>query len=126
MTTMKRGWRSERGEGRAGCVMWTLLLGILVLIAAKAVPVQLNVMALKDRMDEAAQMRPRDSARQLEKFILDRAIELELPVKAKDIDVKKGTDRVRMKVNFVVPLDFYVYTYNWKVDIDMRRDIFQF
>ncbi len=123
---MRAFLRDERGEGRAGCFFWTAILVIMVMIAFKAVPVQLAVMELKDKMKEAAQLRARDSARQIEKFILDRCIELELPASAKDIDVKKAAGRIRMKVDFTVPIDFYVYTYDWDVNIDMTRDIFQF
>lgn len=126
MSTMKAFLRNERGEGRAGCLFWSLLLLILIMIAWKAVPVQLSVMELKDKMEEAAQLRSRDTARQIEKFILDRCIELELPVTAKNIDVKKGAGRIQMKVDFTVPLDFFVYTHDWDINIDMRRDIFQF
>lgn len=118
--------RGERGEGRAGCVFWALVLATAVLVAVKVVPVQMSVMKLKDYMEEAAQLRANESDRGIEKFIVDRARELDLPVGPKDVEVKKGGGRVQMEVAFTVPLDFYVFTKNWDIEIKMIRDIYIF
>ncbi len=126
MGTPRLQRRSERGEGRAGCVLWSLFLTAVVIVAVKVVPVQMSVMKLKDQMEEAAQLRWKDSNRKLERFIIDRAAELELPVGAKDVVVKKGGGRVKMDVNFIVPLDFYVFQKDWNIEIEMTREIYQF
>jgi hypothetical protein len=118
--------RAERGEGRAGCVLWSLILGIVVMVSVKVIPVQMSVMKLRDQMEEAAQLRWRDTSRKLERFILDRAAELDLPVGPKDVVVKKGGGRVKMDVNFTVPLDFYIFQKDWEIEIEMTREIYQF
>ena len=115
---------SQRGEGKAGCVFWILFFGIAGLIAFRWVPTQVAHAHLVDACDEMAKLYPQKDGDWFARALFKRAQELRIPVKSEDIHVEKTGQRVRIEVEYVVPLDFFVYTYNKKYTIDVERDIF--
>ncbi len=122
---MLRRRSSERGEGNLGCVIWTVVLVIGILIAWKAIPVKVASAELYDHLDELARFAAaRDNEETLKKKILTRATELGLPVDKENVTVKKANDRVQMKVSYVVFLEFPGYTYEWNVEHELDRPIF--
>lgn len=122
---MLRRRSSERGEGNLGCVIWTVVLIVGVLIAWKAIPVKVASAELYDHLDELARFAAaRDSEETLKKKILARATELGLPVDKENVTVSKANDRIRMKVSYMVLLEFPGYTYEWNIDHELDRPIF--
>lgn len=118
--------RMARGEGKAGCIFWALVVLVVGLAAYKIVPAKIAVMQLEDRMEELAKhqqaaMKPTDW---YEKNILRRAQQLDLPVKAEDIEVDKTGKRVVMDVKITIVIDFIVTQYPMSFDIHMDRDLF--
>ena len=117
--------RSERGEGNLGCILWLLALGFAVLIAWKAVPVKLQSTELYDYMDElakfsAAQMKPDE----LKKRILDRAAQLQIPLRKENVRVERNGDRIYMEIEYTIPVEYPGYTYQWKFHQKLDRPIF--
>ena len=115
-----------RGEGRIGCIFWSLLGLLFVLVCIKAVPVKIAAMKLEDYMTELA-MSPR--ARTAGKDFFERAIhnkgrELKLDIPRKQIQAKKYPERVVMDVEWTVPLDLLLFTYDWTIEIHVDRDVF--
>lgn len=119
-----RGFKYQRGEGRAGCIFWTLVLAAGIFVAAKIIPVKIATAELKDKMEEAAQLMPRGREKEFVDFIVANAVERDLPVTRKDVKVKKSNQRVTMDVSFTVPIDLIVTTYDWDIDLHVDRDIF--
>ena len=117
--------RSERGEGNLGCVLWLLALGLATLIAWKAVPVKVQSTQLYDYMDELAKFSAaRTPPDQLEKMIMDRARQLDIPLEKKDIRVERNGDNIFMEIEYTIPLDFPGYTYQWHFHQKLDRPIF--
>jgi hypothetical protein len=118
---------AERGEGRLGCILWVVALGLTVLIAVKMVPVKIASSQLYDYMDKdmathAAEAPPDAIA----KAILAKAKELELPLTKQDVKVERVGDNIRMRAVFTVPVDFPGYTYLWHFDHQVNRPIYIF
>lgn len=115
-----------RGEGKAGCIIWSLLLLFAALVAYRYVPAKVSAMQLKDQMEELAMMQStsRKPADFFVKQILSRAEELQLPVKEADVKVSKSQKRVVMDVKFTVVLDLLVTDYPMKFNIHVDRQIF--
>ena len=113
-----------RGEGKAGCIFWTLLAIFVGLAATRVVPVQVAKMQLEDEMKDLAMTKPRKPASYFEKRILDRAKELDLPVEKRNIKVDKRRDRVIMNVEFTVVVDLVFVDYPWNVKLRLDRDLF--
>ncbi|RMH17724.1 MAG: hypothetical protein D6696_14815 [Acidobacteria bacterium] len=116
--------RSQKGESRAGCILWSLALVIGIMVAVKVIPIKIATMELKDKMREAAQLMPRGTERDYVKYILDKAAERNLPVTRENVKVQKWPNRVVMDVEFTVVLDFFIMDYDWNVKIHVDRDIF--
>lgn len=118
--------RMARGEGKAGCILWSLLLFSVAFAAYKVIPVQLDKMQLEDHMEELAMMQV--TSQQDEEFfvkaIMRRARELRLPLKEENVQVQKSPKRVVMDAKYTVVLDLLVTEYPMEVDIHIDRTIF--
>lgn len=116
--------RSQKGEGKAGCVFWVVLALIGGMIAFQWIPAKIADVQLRDHMDELAQLHPRADGKTFRDEILKRAKDLEIPLKGENVQVEKNLRRVRMKVSYTRQLNFIVTTFDLKFEHDMERDIF--
>ncbi len=118
-------WNAQRGEGRVGCIFWAAVLCITVLLAWKLIPVKVNNAELVDYMTEVAQFESaRKPPEELEKMILGRAGELAVPLTKDDVTVVRNGDRIRITMDYTVPVDLIVFTYNWHFHHELDRPIF--
>jgi hypothetical protein len=116
---------AERGEGNLGCILWLLVLGLAVMISMKAIPVKIASAELYDYMDEVARSAGvRTTAEDVKKAILVRAADLKLPLDKDHVTVTRQGDRLRMRAEYTVPLEFPGYTYNWRFVHELDRPIF--
>ena len=116
---------AERGEGNLGCILWLLVLGLVVMVAWKALPVKVASAELYDFMDEQAQRAGvTTTSEQVEKNILQRAAELNLPLTKEQVEVTRNGDRIRMVAEYTVPVEFPGYTYNWNFHHHAENPIF--
>ena len=121
------------GEGRLGCALWLALLGMLVLICWKAVPIKIASAELYDYMEEQAKFAYRNPPEALKKRILKKAKELDLPVRTKDVKVQKGGGRIRMRCTYTIQLEFPYFivttrppfvTQTWRFELYVDRPVF--
>lgn len=117
-----RKW--QRGEGKVGCVFWLLLMAIGVYTGWQMIPPKIADMQLKDYVEELAQLEPRRSGEWYQNAIMNRAKDLEIPLTKKGLKVDKTLRRVRVEIEYVVPINFIVTTYEWKFEHKLDRDIF--
>ena len=116
---------AERGEGNLGCIMWLLVLAVAVMISWKMIPVKMSNAELVDYMTEVAQFQSaQKTPEEIKKIILARAVELNIPLAKENITVEKGRDRIRMTVDYTMPVEFPGYTYNWHFRHELDRPIF--
>jgi len=118
--------RGQAGDSKLGCILWTLLLVVGVMIGWKAIPVKIASSELYDYMVEQAKWAGSASEEALKKRVLDKGIDLNLPLDPRRITVEKPGDKVRMRVQFTVPLEFPGYTYEWEFDLRVDRSIYIF
>jgi hypothetical protein len=105
-------------------LLWLAAAGITIMIAVAVIPVKLNDLEFGDYMEEQAQFSGRATVEAMRKRILKRAQELEIPLKAKNLSIEKGTARVRIKCKYTVTLEFPFYTYDWDFWHDIDRPVF--
>ena len=117
---------SQRGEGKAGCLFWVLLLLVGVVAGAKVVPVEMANMKLKDQMQELALTQSHRKQSFFEKEIGNKARVLGISIPKDQIQVKKYENRIIMEVRYTVPLDFYFFQWDWEREIFLDEDIFYF
>ena len=119
-----RRMRHARGDSRLGCAIWMILLAVFVLVCYKTVPVKIASSTLQDFMDEEAKFAGRRNAEQIKKRVLSRAMELDIPLDPKKLEVKRGQGRVRMVCTYTVPIEFPGYTYYWDFELMVDRPVF--
>ena len=116
---------AERGEGNLGCILWLLVLGVAVLMAWKLIPVKMASAELYDYMDEVARSTGvNTTAEEVSKAILQRAADLHLPLGKDNLKVVRDGDRLIMRAEYTVPVEFPGYTYNWHFVHELDRPIF--
>jgi len=118
--------RGQAGDGKLGCILWALLVGIGALIAFKMIPVKLNSSELYDFMVEQAKFAARQPPEAIERGILRKAADLKLPLSPTQVNVELYGDNIRMRAQFMVPVEFPGYTYNWEFDFQVDRPIYIF
>ena len=117
----------ERGEGNFGCILWALVVIVLAYLAWMLVPVKIASAQLEDFMVDQARFAETHSPERIEKAILAKARELELPLDPKKLNVERRRDHVYMKAEYVVPVEFVGgYVYEWHFSHDVDRPIFIF
>lgn len=130
-TAMAR--RSERGEGKAGCVIGVIILGIALWIGIKVIPVRVAVASLQDFVEETAQKASLlrvgsgegdTKEKQIIYLITRKADQERLPVKADNIEVRLTDQRCNIIVKYHVTVDFGVYKYDWPVEHSVDRILF--
>jgi len=116
---------AERGESNLGCIIWLVVLAIAVLVSWKMIPVKVNSAELADYMVEVAQFQSaRMPPEDVKKLILNRAVELNIPLAKENVTVIRTGDRIRMTVEYTVPVEFPGYTYNWHFRHELDRPVF--
>lgn len=116
--------RRQSGEVRIGTIFWLLVAIALILISKEAIPVKLKSSQLDDYMIELAKFSTRETPEGLEKRILKRAQELEIPLTKNDVSVSKSNGRIKMRAHYMIPLKFPFYTYRWNFNHVVDRPIF--
>ncbi len=124
---MRRRW-AERGEGNLGCVIWSALLVVAVVIAWKMIPIKIKSAELYDFMVDQAGFATYANHNEdaVKRRILAKAKELDLPLKADDVKVERIGDRIKMRARYTVDVDFPGYTYHWNFDHEVDRNLYIF
>ncbi|HEX6861170.1 MAG TPA: hypothetical protein VF414_00045, partial [Thermoanaerobaculia bacterium] len=95
------------------------------MISVKAIPVKIASAELYDYMDEVARSAGvNTTAEGVKKAILQRAADLKLPLDKDMVTVTRQGDRLRMRAEYTVPVEFPGYTYNWHFVHELDRPIF--
>jgi hypothetical protein len=116
--------RRERGEGQFGCLVGLVLLLIAGLIAYKMIPVKVKSTDLRDTVQDYAKSAGQFTDKAILQAILTKANDLGLPVTEKDVKIARRANDIRVEVDYVVPVSFPGYTYNWKFHHKAENPIF--
>ncbi len=108
-------WRFERGDVPIGCLVGMVVLLVVALVAIKAAPLIVNVGELDKEIETLADRANRReyNDERIIKSILEKAENLDLPVTAKNITIKRTSSRIKITVAYDIPVEFPGYTYVW-------------
>lgn len=116
--------RTERGEGKIGCIFGLLFFAAALFIAWKMIPVKVRSAELKQTIvDEAKSAGMRDVTR-IRRAIMSKAEELELPLEDKNLKIKKTPGHIRVEARYTVPVDLAGYVYQWNFEHTAENPIF--
>ena len=121
------GLKGDAGEGRIGCIFWSLLLIVVLVVAWKMVPVKMKSSELYDYMLDEANFASQRTAESIKKRVLAKANDLRLPVGPKELTVTKERERIRMHAKYTVLVEFPLgFTYDWHFEHDIDRPIYYY
>jgi len=104
--------RRERGEGQFGCLIGIILLLVAGVLAYKLIPVKVKAADLRDTIDREA--KSGHDEKEITQAVLRKADELQLPLTAENIKIKRSSSYITVDVEHEVPIDLPGYNFNWK------------
>jgi hypothetical protein len=106
--------RSERGEGRGGCIVALILLLAAVFVAYKMIPVKIKAAELRETVVDEGKSAGMHNDQQIHDLIMAKANELKLPLTDDGLHIVREREHIRIEADYTVPIKFPGYVYNWK------------
>jgi hypothetical protein len=116
--------RGQRGEGQFGCVVGLLLLLAGFFVAYKMIPVKVRAAELRGEVVDEAKSAGMRNDKQILAAILKKAADEKLPVSEDNVRISRGANNISIDVQYVVPLEFPGFTYQWKFHHTAENPIF--
>lgn len=124
---MSQSQKSQRGEGKIGCVLTLLVLASAIAVLIKAFPVYYGNFELVDACDFIATEGSRLPQEQVEANVRDKAKELQIPEALRPGAVKvvksvtggNGEGSCTITLRYTRTIDLYGF-YKWEVVTDKR------
>ena len=119
-------WRYQRGDVPVGCLVGGAVALIVVLVAIKVAPIMIHVGELDKQIGVYADRANRReyNDKRIERAILTKAEQLDLPVTKKDISIKRTSNRIKIVVVYDIRIEFPGYTYVWHKEHFHERPLF--
>ena len=121
---MRRRSRREAGEGQFGCLFGIILLLIAVFIAYKIIPVKVRMADLRQTVIDEAKSAGSHNDSHIRKAILAKADEMQLPVTDDNIEINRRSGDIQVDVDYIVPIQFPGYTWQWHQHHHAENPIF--
>jgi hypothetical protein len=116
--------RRESGEGQLGCLFGVALLLLAVFIAFKVIPVKVRAADLRQTVIDEAKSAGTHHDDQIMKYILAKAADQNLPVTEDSVKIVRRQNDISIDVNYVVPIEFPGFTYQWHINHHAENPIF--
>ena len=102
-----------------------IVVGVAIFLGMKIIPVRISAYEFRDTLrEEARYAAVRNSDKAVAKRILDKAEELEIPLKAKDLRLKRTQSEMIITASYEQPVDLKVTTYVYRFDATERAPLF--
>jgi hypothetical protein len=120
-----RRTRGTRGEGRIGCILWLAVLGFIGYGLYKIIPVKIATSTFYDFMQEEAAFGSIRDIKQLQKELLAKARELDIPVTQENLTIKRSRESITIEAHYEITVEFFGWKkYVWKFDQVVSRPTF--
>jgi len=115
----------ERGEGRVGFLITLIVVAIVIFLGVKVVPVRIAAYEFRDVLREEARYGAvRNNDATVAERILQRAVELEIPLEKKNLEVKRTQAQMIISARYEQPIDFKVTKYIYKFNETEKAPLF--
>ena len=116
---------NQRGEGRLGMIFALIIVAVAIFLAVKFVPAKIAAYEFGDFLEkECRYAATRQDNKQIVARIMEKAEEMELPLKKKNLIVRRDKGWMVIKASYEQPLDLKVTTYIYKFDVEERAPLF--
>ena len=101
------------------------IIAAAIFAGSKYIPVRVTAYEFKDYIDQECRSGSlRRDAEHVKQRILEKAEELEVPLEAKNLEVKKTKSEMIVRAKYVEPIDFKIYEYSYTFDHSYRVPLF--
>ena len=114
----------ERGEGQFGCIVGLILLAVGGIIAWKVIPLKVKRAEVRQVMVDEAKSAGMHGDNRIRDAILAQAREDNLPINEDNVKINRGSNQITVELDYVVPIEFPGYTYQWRVHDEQTNPIF--
>ena len=116
---------SERGSGRTGFFITMVVVVAVIFVGIKVIPVRITAYNFRDKLRQEARWGAvRKSDASVAKRILDHAIDLEIPLDEKKLNVKRTKSKIIITVEYEQAIDLAVTTYTYKFRAKEQAPLF--
>ena len=123
--TRTGGRSNEKGEGRIGLMITLIIVAVAIFLAVKVVPVRVAAYEFRDIMREEARYGAvRNNDATVTKRILEKAAELQIPLKRQDLKVSRTPGQMIISASYEQPIDLKVTTYLYKFKETEKAPLF--
>jgi hypothetical protein len=116
--------RREKGEGQFGCLVGLIVLALGVFVAWKMIPVKVKTAEVRQVVVDEAKSAGTHTDKVIMGNILAKAHENRLPVTEDDVKIRRANSEINVEVNYVVPVEFPGFTYQWHINHSATNPIF--
>jgi len=107
-----RGRRSERGEGKGGCIFGLIVLLATIFIAYKIIPVKIAAAELKQTVADEAKSAGQHDDKVIRQTIMTKAEKLNLPLENENLIIQRERQSIRVEATYTVPIKFPGYVHH--------------
>ena len=123
--TRNRGQSNEKGEGRIGLMITLIIVAVAIFLGVKVIPVRIAAYEFRDVMREEARYGAvRNNDATVTKRILEKAAELEIPLKKQDLRVSRTPGQMVISATYEQPIDLKVTTYVYRFNETEKAPLF--
>ena len=116
--------RREKGEGQFGCIVGLIVLALGVFIAWKMIPVKVKAAEVRQVVVDEAKSAGTHNDKIIMGNILAKAREDNMPITEDNVKIRRGNNEITVELNYVVPIEFPGYTYQWHINNTATNPIF--
>jgi hypothetical protein len=121
-----RSTRGMRGAIKIGCILWLALVAVLVHMGYQIIPVKVKTSTFYDFMEEEAAFGSIRDVKQLQKELIAKAKELDVPVTEDNLIIKRTRADISIEAHYTITVEFFNgwKKYDWKFDQVVNRPTF--
>jgi hypothetical protein len=121
-----RSTRGIRGAVKIGCILWLAVVGVLAHMAYVIIPVKVKTSTFYDFMEEEAAFGSIRDIKQLQKELIAKAKELDVPVNEDNLKINRTRADISIEAHYSITLEFFNgwKKYEWKFDQVVNRPTF--
>jgi hypothetical protein len=116
--------RREKGEGQMGCIFGLIILAFGVFIAWRMIPVKVKAAEMRQVVVDEAKSAGTHKDNVIMGNILNKARENNLPITEDNVKIRRANSEITVEVDYVVPVEFPGYTYQWHFNHTATNPIF--
>lgn len=118
----------ESGKGRLRTLVTLVLIGAVAYTGFKLIPIRAAAYqlddAVRDQVVLAGSRRRRVTDEEMRRTIVDRAGDLGLPVMARDVNIRRTANTIRIEASYAVLVEFPFFAFSWPFTASHEGPIF--